>query len=496
MLEVIGINKHFRGVHALKNVTSTFYDGEIHGLVGENGAGKSTLMKCVAGVYHPDSGVIKLDGKEVHFESPIDAYKAGVRIVHQELSLIRSLSIAENIYIHQFRNAGPLKAVQRKALEAKAQAMLEEWNIHVDASQLVSQISMGVRQLVEIARELSSGGKLIILDEPTSSLTFKEIEQLFTTLLLLKSKGYAIIFISHRLSEVMELVDRVTVLRDGEMMATEEKKNLSPRQMVNLCAGKQMTTLFPKTECSIDGVALQAKGISGEGFNKLDLQVHWGEILGIAGLVGAGRSELVRAIYGVNPLKSGEIFIEGKPVVIKNALDAVRNDIGFLSESRGIEGIFPEMSVSLNLVVLKIKDIVKGLFMNTRKINDKTQRLVKSLNIVSADPVVQKISELSGGNQQKVVLGRLLGSTPRILILDEPTRGVDVGNKCEIHSIIGNFVKAGGAVIMVSSEIDEVIGVSDRIMVLCEGEHVSTFNREDFDKEELLLCMMNLNQPA
>lgn len=453
-------------------------------------------MKIVAGVYSPDSGVVKLNGQEVRFNSPNDAYHSGIRIVHQELSLIPSLSVAENIFIHQFRNAGPTKAVRRQELEEKAQKMLHEWNIDLDASQLVSQLSMGVRQLVEIARELSSGGELIILDEPTSSLTFKEIDQLFATLRLLKSRDYAIIFISHRICEINELVDRVTVLRDGYMMATEEKKDICPRRMVNLCAGKEVTNLFPKTEAKIGDVALEARGISGKGFNKMDLKVHWGEILGIAGLVGAGRSELVRAIYGMSNLHSGEILFEGKPVVIKSSLDSVKNGICFLSESRGLEGVFPEMSVALNLVVLKMNEVMKGLFINRKKVTAKTERLVNSLNIVSSDPMIQKISELSGGNQQKVVMGRLLGASPRILILDEPTRGVDVGNKAEIHSIIGEFVKSGGAVIMVSSEMDEVIGVSDRIMVLSEGEHVSTFERSEFDKEELLLCMMNVGQLA
>ena len=416
MLEVRNISKSFKGVHALRNVSACFYDGEIHGLVGENGAGKSTLMKTVSGVYAPDCGSILLDDKIVAFESPIDAYNAGIRIVHQELSLIPSLSVAENMFIHKFRNASPLTKVHRKDLENKAQKTLEEWHINLDASRKVQEVSMGIRQLVEIARELSTGGKIVILDEPTSSLTFKEIDQLFRVMNHLKSEGYAIIFISHRLNEVTNIVDRLTVLRDGEMMATEEKKNLSPLQIINLIAGKEVKELFPKTAAVLGAVALEGRGISGAGFNCLNFQVHWGEILGVAGLVGAGRSEFIRSLYGLNRKHEGKLLLEGRETTINRPDEAIRNRIGFLSESRGIEGIFPNMSVMLNLVILKIGDIKKRFFLQNKLIKNKSARLISDFKIVSHHPEIQKISELSGGNQQKVLFGRLLGSDPRILL--------------------------------------------------------------------------------
>jgi len=496
MLEVKNIVKNFRGVHALKNVSATFYNGEIHGLLGENGAGKSTLMKIVSGVYPADSGIFLLDGEEVIFQNPQDAYNAGIRIVHQDLSLIPSLSIAENMFIHQFRRHS-LRFVRRKDLQKKALGVLEEWGIDLDPATGVSSVSMGIRQLVEIARELSTGGKVIILDEPTSSLTFREIDRLFDVMRMLKAEGYTLIFISHRLNEVTTVVDRITVLRDGEMVASGEKKDMDTHRIVSLIAGKEMDDiggLFPKTEAAIGDVALEVKNLSGEGFRNISFQLHWGEILGVAGLVGAGRSEVIRTIYGLQERKEGELHLEGTQVEITNPWEAIGEQIVFLTESRGIEGTFPDLSVGINLILLKVKSIVRRMLLSNRLIKKKSEYLVDSLNIVTHNPHLQMISELSGGNQQKVVVGRLLGSDPRILLLDEPTRGVDVGNKTEIHRIIGRFVKEGGAVVMVSSELDELIGVSDRILVLHEGDAVGWFNRNEFDKEELLLCMMQIKR--
>ena len=491
MLEVKHIYKSFKGVHAVKDVSICFRDGEIHGLLGGNGAGKSTLMKIISGVYAPDSGRIMLDGNPVSFASPADAYNAGIRIVHQELSLIPSLTIAENIYIHEFRNARFFTAVDRKGLVKRAQKTLEEWHVNANASRKVQEVSMGIRQLVEITRELSTGGKIIILDEPTSSLTYREIDRLFEVMTHLKQKNFIIIFISHRLKEVTDIVDHITVLRDGELAGSEEKKELSPVQMVNMIAGKEIQNLFPKTDSTIRDVALHVSDLSGVGFNTISFDLHWGEILGVAGLIGAGRSELIRALYGMNKKHSGKILLNGKEMDVKNPRAAMDNHIGFLSESRGVEGIFPNMSVVMNLLIQKVKDIITNFFLNKKNIKTISRKLIADLKIVTNKPDVQKISELSGGNQQKVIFGRLFNLNPRILLLDEPTRGVDIANKNEIHRLIGGFVKGGGAVIMVSSESDELLGVCDRIIVLHEGMHVGTFERNSFNREELLLCMMN-----
>jgi ribose transport system ATP-binding protein len=492
MLEVKNIAKHFGGVRALKGVSISFNDGEIHGVVGENGAGKSTLMKIISGVYPPDSGAILLDGKTVHFPTPIDAYNAGIRIVCQELSLIRSLSIAKNMFIHRFRGASAFKFVDEKNVNIDAERMLKDWGIQIDPTTLVSQLSMGERQLVEITRELSTGGKVIILDEPTSSLTFKEIDHLFQVVRLLRDRGYIVIFISHRLNEVSELVDRITVLRDGEVMASTETKNLNAEQICRLIAGKDMSELFPKTDATIGDVALEVNSLSGEGFRDISFKVHWGEILGVAGLVGAGRSELVRSLYGMNDVYHGEVQLDGEMVKVTRPEQAIGKKVGLLTEDRAAEGTFPELSVAKNLVVLKMKEVIQKIFLSEAKINQKADGLVKKLSIVTYNPNVQLVSELSGGNQQKTVLGRLIGAKPKLLLLDEPTRGVDVNSKTEIHRIMGQFVKEGGAIVMVSSELDELVGVSDRILVLHEGKFMGVFARKDFDKEQILRRMMNV----
>ncbi len=492
MLEVKNIAKHFGGVRALKGVSITFNDGEIHGVVGENGAGKSTLMKIISGVYPPDSGSILLDGQTVHFPTPIDSYNAGIRIVYQELSLIRSLSIAKNMFIHRFRGASAFKFVDEKSVNIDAERMLKDWGIHIDPTTLVSQLSMGERQLVEIARELSTGGKVIILDEPTSSLTFKEIDHLFQVARLLRDRGYIVIFISHRLNEVSELVGRITVLRDGEVMASTETKNLDAEQICRLIAGKDMSELFPKTDAKIGEAALEVNNLSGEGFRDISFKVHWGEILGVAGLVGAGRSELVRALYGMNDVFQGEVHLDGEKVRINRPEQAIDKKVGLLTEDRAGEGTFPELNVAKNLVVLKMKEVIQGIFLSEAKIKQKAGDLVKKLSIVTYNPGVQLVSELSGGNQQKTVLGRLIGARPKVLLLDEPTRGVDVNSKTEIHRIMGQFVQEGGAIVMVSSELDELVGVSDRILVLHEGKFMGVFERKDFDKEQILRRMMNV----
>jgi ABC-type sugar transport system ATPase subunit len=492
MLEVKNIVKNFGGVRALKGVSIAFNDGEIHGVVGENGAGKSTLMKIISGVYPPDSGSILLEGQAAHFPTPIDAYNAGIRIVYQELSLIRSLSIAKNMFIHRFRGASAFRFVDEKSVNIDAERMLKDWGIQIDPRTLVSQLSMGERQLVEIARELSTGGKVIILDEPTSSLTFKEIDHLFQVVRLLRDRGYIVIFISHRLNEVSELVDRITVLRDGEVMASTETKNLNAEQICRLIAGKDMSELFPKTDAKIGEVALEVNSLSGEGFRDISFKVQWGEILGVAGLVGAGRSELVRALYGMNEVFQGEVHLGGEKVRITRPEQAIDNKVGLLTEDRAGEGTFPELNVAQNLVVLKMKEVIQGIFLSEAKIKQKAGDLVKKLSIVTYNPAVQRVSELSGGNQQKTVLGRLIGARPKVLLLDEPTRGVDVNSKTEIHRIMGQFVKEGGAIVMVSSELDELVGVADRILVLHEGKFMGVFERKDFDKEQILRRMMNV----
>jgi len=490
MLEVIDISKSFSGVHALKSVSMTFHDGEIHGLLGGNGAGKSTLMKVVSGVYPPDSGSIDLNGKRVAFNTPTDAYSAGIRIVHQELSLIRSLTIAENLFIHKFTGGAALKWVDRNTHERNARSILSEWKIDVAPSAKASEVSMGIRQQVEIARELSTGGNIIILDEPTSSLTNKEIKQLFTFIKSLRDQGFIVIFISHRLNEVTELVDRMTVLRDGEVIGSKETKNINVSEFCKLVSGKHLNDLFPKTQAKIGGTALEIANLSGEGFRNISFEVRWGEIVGVAGLMGSGRSELLRAIFGLDELTSGDIILEGIKCDFKTPDSAILAGLIMLSENRTEEGILPDLCVSNNIVIMKLHDYVHNMFLDGTKIDQKVQHFMTMLNIVSRKPQTQLVSELSGGNQQKVVLGRLLGASPKILLLDEPTRGIDIANKIEIHKIMGQMVSDGGAIIMVSSELEELVGICDKVIVLHEGDFNGMFEREEFDREAMLKCMM------
>lgn len=496
MLEVVNVSKDFRGVKALKHANACFYEGEIHGLVGENGAGKSTMMKIICGLYPPTSGDIRLNGEVMAFHSPYAAYNAGIRIVHQELSLIRSLSIAENIFIHKYEQGSFFRNVDRKKLVKEAERMLLEWDIHINASEKVSHFSMGVRQLVEIARELSTGGKVIILDEPTSSLTVSEIQKLFHIVRRLRDQGLAIIFISHRLDEVTELVDRITVLRDGETIGTAVTKDMSPAQICKMIAGTDLANLYPKAEAQIKDIALEARHFSGAGFNDVSVNVKWGEIVGLVGLVGAGRSELCRAMFGLDSHTQGELFIDGQRVELKNAGMAIRHKMALLSENREEEGIFPDLSVGHNTVMLRIKNALQGILLRRPLIRRISLDMVSKLNIATYDPMKQSISELSGGNQQKVLFARLLSLDPRILILDEPTRGVDIGNKTEIHKIMGDFVREGGAVLMVSSELDEVLGICDRIYILHEGDMMEEVVRDNFEKESTLRSMMGLQKGA
>lgn len=494
MLEIVNVSKDFRGVKALKKANAKFYAGEVHGLVGENGAGKSTMMKIVCGLYSATSGTIKLNGKPVTFHTPHDAYTAGIRIVHQELSLIRSLSIAENIFIHKYEKGSFFKTVDREELAKKAEKMLNDWGINVDARQKVSYYSMGVRQLVEIARELSTGGQVIILDEPTSSLTATEIKKLFEIIKKLKEQGLTIIFISHRLDEVTKLVDRITVLRDGETIGTALTKDMTPEEICTMIAGTDMSNLYPKIETDVGDVMLEVKDFSGEGYNNVSINIKKGEIVGLVGLVGAGRSELCRGIFGLDSISKGQLSVKGKKVNVRNARIALKYKIALLSENREEEGIFPELSVANNTIILNIKNAIKNFVLKKTLMKQVTDEMVNKLNIVTFDPMEQAISELSGGNQQKVLFGRLLACRPEILILDEPTRGVDIGNKTEIHRIMGEFAKDGGAILMVSSEIDEIFGISDRIYILHEGDLVAEYNRSDFEKEITLKHMMGLTK--
>jgi ABC-type sugar transport system ATPase subunit len=492
MITVHDVSKHFGGVQALRGVTLEFKAGEIHGLVGENGAGKSTLMKILAGVYAPDAGQLLMDGKPLHLQNPKHAYDIGIRIVYQELSLVPALTVAENLYLHRF-SAGNLQAVRRKSLIGEAQALLEEWGVGVSPSIRVEQLAMGKRQLVEIIREVSKKGRLLILDEPTSSLTSREIDQLFRVLRRLIERNMSIIFISHRLNEVLAISDTLSVLRNGRWVATRPARELQPEDIVNFMVGHEIKDLFPKVPVPLGETLLSLRGLSGNGFQDISFNLRRGEILGIGGLIGAGRSELLRGLFGVNPIRAGKAELEGNPLLIRGAQKAIQQGLALLSESRTEEGIFPELSVAKNLIMMKLEEVFRRGWLSFSLMQKKVGDLVKSLNVATYNPYQQQVIQLSGGNQQKVALGRLLGAHPRILLLDEPTRGVDVGTKAELHRIMGNFVAQGNGILMVSSDLPELTGMCDRIIVLHQGRMTGHFDRNEFNEEAILQCAMGLS---
>ncbi|MDA2923989.1 sugar ABC transporter ATP-binding protein [Acidobacteria bacterium AH-259-L09] len=489
MITAAGICKRFGAVQALKAVDFVLKTGEIHGLVGENGAGKSTLMKIFAGVYPPDSGSLRADDAPIRLRSPKHAYEIGIRIVHQEFSLIPALTVAENLYLHEL-SAGSLRPIDRRALALRARDLLNDWKLDISPTVRIEQLSMGKRQLVEILREVSKRGSILILDEPTSSLTNREIDHLFQVLRKLKQQNISIVFISHRLDEVLTIADTVTVLRNGKKVGSHSTAEVDLEQIIALMLGREVGTLFPKRDPSTGEKILSLHGLSGEGFSEISLHLRQGEILGIAGLMGAGCTELLRGLFGLNRTHSGSIKLNGTEIALNNSTAAIEFGFVLLSENRIDEGIFPDLSVAKNLVVMKLEEVSTKGWLRTDLVKKKVSDLVKVLNVVTYDPHRQPVRHLSGGNQQKVVLARLMGADPRILLLDEPTRGVDVGTKAEIHRKMADFVAQGNAIIMVSSDIPELMGMCDRIIVLYQGRMAGHFNRNEFRQEEILRCSM------
>lgn len=493
MLTATKIDKRFGGHVALDGVDFELRAGEIHGLLGENGAGKSTLMKIFAGAYRPDGGALALDSKPIILRDPKHARDAGIRIVYQELSLIPDLTVAENLFLHRFSNGG-IAPISRKALCAEAERLLAQWDIDLPPDAIVGRLPIGRRQLVEIAREIGNEGKVLILDEPTSSLTTPEIEQLFTLLGRLKRSGVGMIFISHRLDEIVRIVDRVTVLRNGLRVGVAEMSKLTTKELVRMIVGRSVENLYPKTDAAMGEVVLEAENLSGPGFSNVSFQLRAGEILGIAGLIGAGRSELLRGIYGLNRISSGTLTFGDQKLRVQRPEQAIASGLILLPEGRNDEGVFPDRSVSDNVIIASLSELTSltGRLMR-RRIRERTTKAVSDFGIATRNPFAQLVKQLSGGNQQKAIFARLLETAPRVMLLDEPTRGVDVGTKTEIHKIMGRFVSKGRAIIVASSELPELTGVCDRIIVLRKGEVAGRFDREQFDEGELLRCAMGLN---
>lgn len=492
-LRMRGISKIFPGVKALSNVNFTVEYGRIHAVVGENGAGKSTLMKILSGSYAPTTGTTEIAGVEVQMRRPADAQKLGIRMVHQELNLVPDLTVAENIYLGRMPRRRFL--VDRQAMLRKAAAVLKELEAAIDPKARLGDLPISQQQLVEIAKSYSADPRIIVLDEPTSSLSEHETTALFSILRKMKSQGIAIIYISHRLKEVLDIADDVTILRDGSMIDTRPAAGITAAEMIRLMVGREVANVFPKTPSKVGPVAFKVTGLSdGEKFHDVGFDVRSGEILGLTGLVGAGRTEVAQAIFGLAPLAAGRIEINGKAVTIGSPAAAVKAGVAYVPEDRKGDGIVPSMSVRENISLPVLRRLSRLGRIGMSRDRELAAKYTRDFSIVPPDPE-RRINLLSGGNQQKAIISRWLAAGPRVLILDEPTRGVDVGAKAEIHRIIGELVAGGMAVVMISSELPEVMGVCDRVVVMRDGRASSPIARGDLT-EERIMALATGEEPA
>lgn len=483
------INKVFPGVHALKDVDFDLYPGQVCGLVGENGAGKSTLMNVLGGVLQPESGTMQINGATVSFSTTKQAEEAGVAFIHQELSLFKELDVATNIYIQNLPKSGPLLNI--KKLQSDAKRILDSMHLgHISPNSVVGELKIGEQQLIEIGRALAQDTKILILDEPTSSLTRPEIEILFSIIRELRDKGVAVIFITHRLDEIYDVCDTITIMRDGEKIISTDIDSIERSEVVNTMIGRSVDEFYKHSEHQKGKELLSVKGLcSKKKLNNISLEVHQGEVVGIYGLLGSGRSEILRSIFGLYNTSGGEIYIKGKKITISSPSQALREGIAFVTEDRRHEGLVLDHSVEDNLVLTKLKAIKKGLFTSAAAGKEIYEQSVKQLNIKTPGPKRQ-VKFLSGGNQQKVVIAKWLNCNPELLMLDEPTRGIDVGAKHEIYTIIENLLAQNMGVLLVSSELPEILGLCDRVIVLKEGSIAADLSGNEITQEALLSAAM------
>lgn len=484
VIRMAHIYKSFGGIHALNDVHAEVYAGEVHALLGENGAGKSTLIKTMTGVYQPDSGEIYFQGRPVRFGGPREAQRQGIGAIYQEPSLFPDLDIAENIMAgRQPTRAG---RVDWQAMYRKAHGLLQQLGVGLDPRTKARNLSVAQQQTVEIARALSLNAKLLIMDEPTSSLTLTEVAELFRIIRQLREAGTAIIFISHRLEELFAVADRVTILRDGYYVGTREMAEVTTGELVQMMVGRQIDEMFPKQEAPVGNVRLAVKNLTAAGkFEDVSFEVRAGEILGLAGLIGAGRTDVARALFGIQPVSSGTIKVEGRDVRIRSPQQAMELGIGFVPEDRQHHGLVLPMSIAANITLPILPRLAAAGWLREREAEQVAVRAARRLEVRSAG-VNQKAKELSGGNQQKVVLAKWLETNPRILILDEPTRGIDVGTKAAVHQLMSDLASQGVAILMISSELPEILGMSDRILVMREGRVSGELTRAEATQEKLM----------
>ncbi|KAA6436627.1 sugar ABC transporter ATP-binding protein [Dyadobacter flavalbus] len=491
ILRVKQLSKAFSGIKALDNVQLDLKKGEVHALMGENGAGKSTFMKILVGLLAPDSGEMIFEGSHLENSNVSETLKKGISMIHQEMLVIPELTVAQNIFL------GREKEVTRRSgwsslwlddseINKKAAELLKQMGVSIDPEARMKFLSVAQMQMVEIAKAISNNAKVIIMDEPTSAISDREVATLFGIIRELKARGVSIIYISHKMDEIFEISDTITVLRDGKYIATKAASELDSNSLIAMMVGREISQMFPESAGNHGEVVLSVHNLSSKGkFSDIHFQVRSGEILGLAGLMGAGRTEIARAIFGLDPLENGEIKIRNLSVRIQSPQDAISKGIGYVSEDRKGWGFIPDMSVADNIILSSLRQHRKGIFIDEKSEELTVNRIISELRIKTSG-TDQKAVHLSGGNQQKVVIGKVLLASPEIVILDEPTRGVDVGAKVEIYKLIRNLAEKGIAIIMISSELPEILGMSDRILVLSKGRQTAMLSKEEATQELIM----------
>ena len=491
ILSLRGLTKRYPGVVANHNINLDIYKGEIHTLVGENGAGKSTLIKSLSGAVVPDEGQIIWEGKEYGAMNPKLSHSLGIEIVYQELCLVDALTVAENICLGEKKG----KLVDYKAYNETAEMAFKKMGVKIDPSREVGSLTTAQQQLVEIAKAISKGVKLLVLDEPTAPLTTEEIEGLFQIMDILKKEGVTIIYISHRMDEIFRVSDRITVLRDGESVQTLNTKETNRAELINLMVGRELTESFPERNCAGKEKLLEVEHVYGMGDSDISIYVKKGEIVGLAGLLGAGRTELARMIYGADPMQKGTVKINGKEVHIKSPADGIAAGIGLIPEDRKRQGVLLSFGIDWNTTISCVKKLSRFGFMKFDRIAEIAEKYIKKLKIATPD-VSLKAESLSGGNQQKVVIAKTLATESRLLIFDEPTRGIDVGAKQEIYHLMADIVKEGKSILLISSDMEELLGMSDRVYVLAEGKVAGCLEKEEISQVRIMEMISDAMEPG
>ncbi|USK52728.1 sugar ABC transporter ATP-binding protein [Cytobacillus solani] len=486
IIQMKGISKAFSGNIVLEKVDFEIMPGEVHALMGENGAGKSTLMKILTGIYERDAGTVSVRGSEVHFKNAKEAEMAGIAVIHQELNIIPYLTVTENMFLGKELTFGKFGMTKDKEMKQKTKEYLNRLGIDIDPAIEAGNLSVGQQQMIEIARAVAANTEVLIMDEPTAALTDREIEALFKVIHSLKEQGVGIVYISHRMEEIFQICDRISVLRDGQFIGVKAIPETNFDEIVKMMVGRQLGDRFPERDTTIGSERLKVANFSSKGsFENVHFTIHQGEILGVAGLMGAGRTEIMEAIFGYRKVQEGKLFIDGKETKIKSPYDAIKAGIGFITEDRKSEGLVLDLSVRENFSLTNLNKISKKNIISAKEEASFVDEMIQKLHVKTSSSE-QLVKSLSGGNQQKIVIGKWLGINPKILILDEPTRGVDVGAKKEIYQIMNELTKLGVSIIMVSSELPEILGMSDRILVIHEGKVSAILNKSEADQEMIM----------